>query len=219
MASGAGVVAAGRDIMQGDYFGRGGQTAMTGVATITGQGEEVAVFLFMAHWVTCDAGDRDWCIYCETIAVGDRVLDILANTVTMAGDAIALVDDIDVAHAGCDMAGGTACGGRDHVMLHRSWRRRMVRIILDAVAVGAVLRDAGFAINDRVFDLLSCGGGMAFETGIFCIAEGHDMNDTGGAGIRAVMTGRAEGIRAQIDHMGAPGLKMANGAVWWRFGE
>lgn len=118
VAGGAGVLTAGRNIMQVNYFGGGGEWSVAGVAAVATEGEEVAVGLPMADRMTREAGDCHWWWRCgEALTLFDDILDILADGVAVAGYAITEVDGIDVTHGGGDMAGRTACGGGDHVML------------------------------------------------------------------------------------------------------
>ena len=95
----------------------------------------------------------------------------------------------------------------------------MVEGVFRAMAVGAVLRLPGDAIGDRGLDLGVKDWvklvAMAFDTGVLGAAEGHDVNNTGGAGVRAVMAVGAEGVGAQVVHMAAPGLNMTDGAIRW----
>lgn len=109
MAGGAGVDATGRDVMQGDDFGSGAECSMAAVALETGQGEEVTVFLLVAHRVAGDA------FYSqrrrragEALAPFNRIFDELRVIDAMADDAIAAMNDEGVSHAGRDMAGGAA---------------------------------------------------------------------------------------------------------------
>lgn len=180
--------------MQGDDVGRGGELPMTGIATITGEGEEVAILLFMAYRVTADASNSNrWWVGGETLTGLNSVFGVLACIDTMADGAVAQVDGVDLAHIICHMAGHAADRGRDHVMLNIGWRDGVIEGVFGAVAVGAVLHLTGDAVGDGVDYLLSCAG-VAFGTGVFGLVECHNVDDTGRSRIRAVVTRRAERV-------------------------
>lgn len=162
---------------------------MAGIATITSEGEEVTVFLLMAHRVAADAGNCNWWWGGgETLTGLNSVFGVLACIDTMADGAVAQVDGVDLAHIICHMAGHAADRGRDHVMLNIGWWDGVVEGVLGAVAVGAVLHLTGDAVGNGVDYLLSCAG-VALGTGVFGLVESHDVDDTGCSRIRAVVTG------------------------------
>lgn len=192
---------------------------MTGIATITGEGEEVTVLLFMAHRVAANAGDCNrWRIGGETLTGLNNVFGVLAGIDAMADGAVAQVDGVDLAHVICHMAGHAADRGRDHVMLNIGRRDWVVEGVFGTVAVGAVLHLADGAVGDGVDYLLACAG-VTLGTGVFGLVESHDVDDTGRSRVRAVVTWRAERVGGQIVHVTSPRFNVAQGAVWWRLVE
>ena len=189
MASGAGaswVVA--WAIMQGNDLVRGGQGAVTVIASRAPQGNEMTVGLDMAHRMAGYAGYSYWRRGAGVaLASLHGILDILAHGVAMAGHAVAIMDGIDVAHASCHMAGGAAHGNGDHVMLDRGRWDWVIKGVLRPVAVGAILWQAGTSVGNGAHDLRDLAV-MALDTGIAGAAEGHDMNDPGGIRVRTVVT-------------------------------
>ena len=148
----------------------------------------MSVGQLVSHRMTGDAGDRDGGgIGIEAMAFFNGIFDYLADGVAMASYAVAQVDNIDITHGACYVAGGAAWGDGNQVMLDRGRWGRVIEGVFRAVAVGAILGLPGHAVDDGVFDLLARAG-MAFDAGIFRTAEGHDVNYAGGAGVRAVMT-------------------------------
>jgi len=211
----------GRTIMQGDDLVRGTERAVAAIALGAAQCDEMAIGLDVTHRVTGDAGDGHWRRRAGvTHAFCNGILDILADGVAMADHAIALMDDVDITHVGCDMTGCAADSDRNHVMLDCGRWNRMVEGILRPVAVGAILPliQGRLAILDGCQDLWPPAA-VAFDTGVLAAAEGHDVNNTGSAGVGAIMAVRTEGIGAQVVHVIAPGLNMAEGAVGWGVGK
>lgn len=147
----------------------------------------MSVGLFVAHRMTGDAGDwyGRW-IGIEAMAFFDGIFDYLADGVAMASYAVAQVDDIDITHGVHYVAGGAARGDGNQVMLDRGRWGRVIEGVFRAMAVGAILKLTGHAADDSVFDLLARAG-MAFDAGIIRTAEGHDVDNASGAGVRAVM--------------------------------
>jgi len=208
-------------IMECDDLVCGGEGTMAVVTLGAAECDKMAIGLDVAHRVTGDAGDSHWRRRAgKALALLNSIFDILADGVAMADNAIALMDGVDITHRGRDMAGCAAGGDGNHVMLNGCRWDRMVEGILRPVAVGAILGlvRGSFAIFDSVHDRRILAG-MALDAGVFGAVEGHDVNNAGSAGVGTVMAVRAEGIGAKVVHMIAPGLNMAERAVWWRYRE
>jgi len=222
MASGAspwGIVC--RTIMEGDDLGRGGECAVAVVALGAAECDKMVRIPDVTHRVTGDAGDSYRRRRAgEALALLNGILDILADGVAMAHNTIVLMDGVNVTHRGRDMTGCAAGGDGDHVMLNSCRWDRMIEGILSPMAVGAILGlvQRCLAIFDSVHDCWVFAA-VAFVAGVFGAAEGHDVNNAGGAGVGAIVAVRAEGIGAQVVHMIAPRLNMAERAVRWRYRE
>lgn len=180
-------------VMQGDDLVRGGQCAMAVVALGAAQTDQVVILRLVAHRMTGDAGDSHGRRRAgEALPFLNGIPDKLRNeafVVAMAHNTVVLMDGIDITHGGGDMTGGDAASGDgDHIMLHRGRWDRMVEGVFNPMAVGAILELTGDAIGNGINDLLS-GAVVAFDAGVICGAEGHDMNNAGGVKIRAVMAG------------------------------
>lgn len=143
----------------------------------------------MPNWVAGDTGDGDGRRGGGVaLAVEHGIAYVLAGINPVADCAVTQVDRIDIAHGGSKVTGGTTGRGRYHVVLDRGRRHRVVEGVLDAMAVGAVLDLTGDAVGNGVNDLLPCAG-MTLGAGVFRLIEGHDMDNTGGSRVRAIVTG------------------------------
>lgn len=179
----------------------------------------MTILLDVPNRVTGDAGNgHRWWGTGKALALLNGIQDLSAEAVAMADDTVVEVNGVNVCHVVGNMTVGATCGDRDHVMLNRCRRGRMVESVLCPVAVGAILWLAGDPIADGVLDLLPCAA-MTFETGVFTATEGHDMDDTGGAGVSTVMARGAEGMCSHVVHVATPGLDMADRTIRWRIVE
>lgn len=149
----------------------------------------------------------------EVVAVVDRSGHFRASA-AVTEHTVAAMGGIDPSHGRHPMASATRSGRRQHIMLGIGRRQGMVHLILNPMAVGAILGHPGCpgAVKDGVDNLLP-GTGMTLHANIGLVAHGHDVNNPSCPWLRTDMARRAQGMVIEVGHVSFPRRGMADVAI------